>query len=208
MLTEFLSSYEDLQTFLQRERDNGKELSGITVLSRFSDFIDKLDNKHIIGVIHELYNKWPHVIRISELKRGAKRAIQRRYYSEIYRTDEIPQKVIDSDERCIVLMDLRDEKYVAPQPVHLKQFKPPKPKKIRERTSTPRVRKPRSMYADKVNDMSLEDLIKWSLEAGVPQERINKHKDKSIGLAKMNISNLLRHMLKKDPKNDDLLADQ
>jgi uncharacterized HAD superfamily protein len=52
-------------------------------------------------------------------------------------------------------------------------------------------------FSQKVKDMPLDQLISWAKELGIPDEKVAKHKDKPVGLAKMNISNLIRPKLKK-----------
>jgi DNA-binding transcriptional MerR regulator len=58
-------------------------------------------------------------------------------------------------------------------------------------------KKPKSEFAIKVAGMTLEQLIEWAKELEVPQEKIDQHKSKPAGLAKMNISNLIRSRIPK-----------
>jgi hypothetical protein len=56
--------------------------------------------------------------------------------------------------------------------------------------------KSKSEFATKVTSMTMEQIISWAREVGVPDEKITQHKDKPLGLAKMNLSNLIRSRLK------------
>ncbi len=69
----------------------------------------------------------------------------------------------------------------------------PKP----ESKPEPKPKKPKSEFAIKVSGMTLEQLIEWAKEVKVPQEKIDQHKSKSPGLAKMNISNLIKSRIPK-----------
>jgi hypothetical protein len=198
---DFLTSFDTLAESQRYPRDEDKSPNGLEVLTRFSRYVDGLDGKHVREMLHALHGKWAHTTNLDEVKRGVKRTIQRRFYVEIYGND-VPKSVVKADDRCLEALNLHDEPFVQKQPQHLKKFKPPQQKTSRERKEkTP---KPTSRFSLKVAGMTLEEVIQWAQEIGVPQERIDKHKDKSLGLAKMNISNLIKGKLRKDGKLGNL----
>jgi hypothetical protein len=64
-----------------------------------------------------------------------------------------------------------------------------------DRLTNRMLNKPKTYKDDiskKISELNLEQLLKWALELGVPQEKLDKHKDKPLGLAKMGIGNMIR----------------
>jgi hypothetical protein len=201
---EHFEDFKKFEEFFCPRKDSGKkkEVTPLALLIRASDFIEKLNSSGLVEVIHYFYNAWPHCRTRSGLVRGAKRAVQARFYEEFY-DREPSKKVLKADLAAKEELDLRDEKYVAPIPtgfkkgkvkMNKKEPKPPKPKKPE---------KPKTIFAIKVAEMDIGALIDWAKELGVLQEKIDKHKNKSLGLAKMNISNLIRGALRQKGTYDE-----
>lgn len=199
----FLLDFNSLKENLHYAHDKpNKTLSGTQILDRFSNYVNGLDNKSIREIIKLLFHKWSHNPRTTILKRSIKRSIQNRYYKEIYGF-EIPAHVQKTDDKCFEELILKDEPYTPPQPPQLKEFKPPKPQKQAKKKEKPP--KPTTKFSKKMQELDLPDVIKWAKEIGVPEDKIAKHKEKPLGLAKMNIGNLIRNKLRKDNKLGDLL---
>lgn len=200
---DFLTNFEALTESQRYPRDEDKVPNGLEVLTRFGNYVDGLDGKHVREMLHVLHGKWAHTTSVDEVRRGVKRAIQRRFYKEIYGND-VPESVVKADDRCLEALKLDDEPFVNKQPQHLKKFKPPKKNSQPAKEKPKKPPKPMSRFSLKVAGMTLEQVIQWAQEIGVPQERIDKHKDKPLGLAKMNISNLVKGKLRKDDKLGNL----
>lgn len=175
--------------------------TGIGILIRAGQNIEKLSQDGLIGLIHAIYKKWPHNTKKQFLIEAAKRAIQTIHYEKIYKV-EPGKAVIEANQKCLDMLSLCDT-IPSAKPVKI-------PKKIAigaemtkpeleaqpEKQKLPK--KAKNEFSAKVASMSLEDLIKWATEVGVPQENIDKHKAKPTGLAKMNISNMVRARVKKN----------
>lgn len=177
-----------------------KQISdGVGVLLRVGQNIEKLNKDGLIGLLHAIYKKWPLNANKAFLAHAAKRAIQAMHYQRIYKTTP-SRSVLEADQKCIDELHLSDEyledkpEKQEPQTAHVKITKTIKTTKQRtEKLMT----KPKNEFSAKVATMSLEELIKWAIEVGVPQGNIDKHKNKPTGLAKMNISNMIRARVKK-----------
>lgn len=198
-----LLKFETFVEFFRREKD-GDNLSGMILLLRFIEMIDRTQPKVIRSIVHTLTGKWPHVKDDNELKQGTKRIIQSRYYQELYHRP-IPDNVRTADQEMIERLLLRDVPYVAPQPEHLKKYKPPKPKPKADRPPRPKHVKPKTRFSLKVAKMSLEQVIDWANEVGVLSDKIDQHKAKPLGLAKMSIANLIKGELRRQKKLGDLI---
>lgn len=173
------AEFTEFETFQTRF---GKDGAGPT-LQRVGTAIENLPQWDLESLVHILYEKWPQNTAREILVAGIKRAIQTRFYQQLYHQE--PSS--DVLARNIVLtqhLNLTDTPYIAPEKSAVEEH----PKKKRS--------KPQTEFGQKISDMNLEQVINWALEAGVSQERIDKHKSKPLGLAKMNISNLIRGKLK------------
>lgn len=199
-------AYEEYQNYEDFKNAFGE---GFATIKKAGDTIDRLPDWDLENLIHLLYDKFPHLPegktkgardgRSETLRRGVKRAIQKRFYTQIYGHPPA-QSVFDRDAEAIMALNLSDVPYVPPQKViktpsivkteAILADSGPAPKR-------PRSEKPKSEFGAKVATMGLDDLIKWAHELNVPQENIDKHKAKPLGLAKMNISNLIRARLPK-----------
>jgi hypothetical protein len=155
----------------------------------------------ITEVIYKLYGKWPHCDNKDILVNGAKRAIQANFYAQFYRCE--PSKtVLDRNEKILNGLDLRD----TPRSENIKKkvtasIKQTERKQEKERIQQmPKEQRPKSEFSQQVATKSLEDVVKWAKELGIPQEKIDKHMSKPLGLAKMNISNLIKGQLNRNEK--------
>lgn len=184
METNFIKNFDDLMHLVN---DNGKNLASSEILHRFSDYVDSLTMKGLERLIYEIYNKWPHSRYKINLQNAIKRHVQTKFYKELYH-NEPPESVIKRNEACTSTLLLKDEACVFEQPEHLKEFKPPVHKKHKPGTSD---------LSIKISDMSLDELIKWAIDIDVPLEKIDKHRSKPVGLAKMNIGNIVKAHLRK-----------
>ena len=189
----FILSYDELIAFLRREPE--EKLHGLEILVRFGKYAQELDVKMLNKVIYMIYGKWPHTSSVEIRRRGIKRAIQSKYYQQIY-GNEITDSIKRYDEQCILdlqLEELEKEGIIEPELVSTS-----KPKK--KSSSQPKIKKPMTKFSKMIREMSLEQVISWAKKEGVTEEQINKHMNKSSGLAKMNISNLIRSRLIKSNK--------
>lgn len=172
---------------------------GIGVLLRAGQSIEKFNQDGLIGLLYTIYKKWPTNISKPILIRAAKRAIQTMHYERIYKRP--PSKtVLDTDQECIDLLKLADTRPVKTQAKERTTMMSNQADNVSNKPEVEKPKKvkpPKNEFSAKVAVMSLDDLIKWATEVGVPQENINKHKAKPIGLAKMNISNMIRARVKK-----------
>lgn len=169
-----------------------------TTLQAAGKAIDNLTQDELLELINIFTKMWPHNIYREYLTAAAKRLVQRRFYEQLYEKQP-SQDVLTSDAMFIKRLQLMDNKPDTSLPIKKEITKPPttpttpkEPKQKRE----PKPKKPISEFGQKVVVMDLNQLITWALEIGVPQERIDQHKSKPLGLAKMNISNLIRPKLK------------
>lgn len=188
-----LLTYETLTELLTTK--DGKKLSGCTLLQRLSQYIDSLNIDALHKLAHVLYRKWPHCQNKYIIAMGIKRALQTRYYTTIYNRDTIPNSVLKMDLKYKTDMKLHDQPYQKP----IKQ--PSKKSTIRQLKPKPNKPKPtRSInkFALEIKKMTLEQVVQWAVKLNISQDKINKHINKPLGLAKMNISNLIRNQLKRN----------
>lgn len=178
--------------------------------------IDDLPKWDLEPLVHLLYNKWPQMLDENILRIGIRRAVQARFYENLFGHPS-SESMKKRDEDAIANMCLYHTPYQPPPKPEKKAKRIIQTKegefnedverqkniKTSERLDSDKLteiakknQKPKSEFAEKVSSMTLEQLITWALEAGVPQEKIDKHKDKPTGLAKMNISNMLRARVK------------
>jgi len=187
MKIEILNNYDKLKEFCSKP-DDKQPPSGLTVLMRTTEYIDRLDEEKIKELIFMAYQKWPHTNCTDAIKRVSKRYIQRKYYQEIY-GKPISDKIIKEDEKHITAINLQEER---PEIANMtKQTK----------------KNHKTEFSRRISKMKLEQVIKWAQESGIPELSMKKHINKPIGLAKMNISNILRKELMKDGSNQHLWSD-
>jgi hypothetical protein len=134
--------------------------------------------------------------------------VQTKFYKDIYGI-EPKELILKYDKQAIELIGLSDEKPEWLKNVEKKavmKTKPPrqprpdkKPEPIKYESiqlspmpKPKKTHKPPDELAIKMKEMSLDELINYAKELGVTEDRIVKHKDKPIGLAKMNIGNMIR----------------
>lgn len=224
--------FVDYETF--RETFGGAQVPQIELFRRAGIRIEHLSLDGLIELVHLLYNLWPHTRNKYDLIHGVKRAVQTRFYVQIYGR-EPSQQMLKRDEKSRELLALSEEP--AEETKQAKKTTKKKKAGVMETkeegkqsepqnspavtptpapsvpvvqaatpeatgtpvtpTETPKVKKEKTEFSIKVSAMSLEDLIKWAQELGVEQAKIDRHKDKPLGLAKMNISNMVRARLEK-----------
>lgn len=180
---EAIVEYAEFTEFEAFQTRFGKDGVGPT-LQRVGTAIETLPQWDLENLVHILYEKWPQNTAREILIAGIKRAVQTRFYQQLYHR-EPSSDVLARNTVLIQHLNLRDTPYVAPEKQAVTEEHPKKKRS-----------KPQTEFGQKISDMNLEQVINWALEVGVPQERIDKHKAKPLGLAKMNISNLIRGKLK------------
>lgn len=210
----------ELEAFLDYDKFKqtfGNQNSIKDILEATGKVVDNMLQEELLDLINKQTGKWPHNLIREDLTTACKRMIQRKFYEQLY-GKKPSQDIIDRDEHFMKILNLQDTFPEKPKPKEKKASipKPPKPPKppmspmspispSPKPLQEPKPKKSVSEFGQKVINMNLEQLIAWALELGVPQERIDKHKDKSLGLAKMNISNLIRPKLpKEEPKEEPL----
>lgn len=169
--------------------------SPISSLIRSFKDIDNLTVEGLTELIFLLFNKYPKTRQIDILRHGAKRGVQIRHYEKIFK-NKPNNKLLAIDEGVISLLNLQDTvepsigssvEQVIEQVVE-KQEEKPKEKKVREYKEV----KPKSEFSTKIQTMSLEEVITWARKVGIPEDKIKSHSMKSLGLAKMNLANMIR----------------
>lgn len=201
----FFGAYDSFVRFFRGESD--KKFSGLELIDKFSKFVDNLTDVDVIRLLVYFYRKHP-VEGVSQdvLRMGAKRAIQTRFYKYLY-GKEMPPSIIDIDKIYCSKMgyiDVKvdeiisngnpaDDALLAPiteqfaqEPIIIK------PEKKNRKTK----------FSKKVKLMSTDELYDWAAELGISQEAIDKSKNKSRGLAKMYISNIIAVVLRKNAQLD------
>lgn len=209
-----LATFENIETI---RTTFGETECNIALLNRVSSYIDKLPLEDLTKLIYYLYGQWPSNKDKDVLINGAKRKIQTKIYKDLYQKEpnvDMVKRDADIKERLVLrdtpstttLEELTKKASDATQRRKLKK----KLKILREVENikngiievpaTPLPKEPTrkkdiSKESERIKASTVEELIQWALELGVPQDRINKHIGKSIGLAKMNIGNLIRGRL-------------
>ena len=193
------AEYLDFATF---QATFGTTIS-TSALTQASKAIDNLLKWDLENLVHLLYKKWPHNRDEKAWKLGVRRAVQARFYKEIYGHDP-SEAVLARNLEAEKLLQLSEE-----IPPETKIRKPPKEKKVKilgtesskviidEAASFPKPKKEKTEFSIKISGMTLEEVIKWATEVGVPADKIEKHQSKPLGLAKMNISNMIRAKVEK-----------
>ena len=173
-----------------------------SALTQASKAIENLPKWDLENLIHLLYKKWPLNRCEKDWVLGVRRAVQARFYKEIYGHDP-SEAVLARNLEAEELLQLSEE-----IPPETKIRKPPKEKKVKilgtesskviidEAASFPKPKKEKTEFSIKISGMTLEEVIKWATEVGVPADKIEKHQSKPLGLAKMNISNMIRAKVK------------
>lgn len=193
---EFLEWEQFLKAF-----DGKSPLATLTKAGRAIENLPKFD---LEPLVHLLYNKWPQNINEQVMKNGIRRAVQARFYEQLFH-HPASLSIKDRDEMAVAQLCLSDIPYEHPKKVE-KAERPqrvhkPKPEASPENqqagsmsTSVPpkKEKQPKSEFQEKVAGMSITELIAWAISLDIPAEKIDKHRDKPIGLAKMNISNMIR----------------
>lgn len=170
--------------------------SGSPITSLVLSFrdIDNLTVNGLTELIFLLFNKYPNTRYVDVLRHGAKRGVQIRHYEKVFGRKP-SDKLLATDERYTHLLDLQDMPYVEP-PVEKLEEKPKeeeKPKPIKEKKQREcKEDKPKTEFSAKIKVMPLDEVIKWAREVGVPDDKIQHHSSKSLGLAKMNLANMIR----------------
>lgn len=195
----FLLNYDELVSYLRKPDE---EIHGLEILERFGKYVDSLTPSILDSMVYLLYGKWPTVNSIVAKRRGIKRAIQTRYYTKVY-GHEIPQNVLNNDTKCAAELMLKEEKTLQEQPkMNQDDQNDQNDQKSTDSAESPKekIQKPKSKFSQKIHDMKLDEVIIWAKKEGITEEQIGKHKGKAVGLAKMNISNMLRNKLIKAGK--------
>ena len=170
-----LSEYLDFENFRTTFGAQG------AYLQNAARSIEKLNIDALRQLIYELFGMWAQTKDKQTLIAGVKRGIQTRYYKQLFGR-EPTEAILARDEevkKSLILKPMEVQMTEATTPVTPEGAKPEKPKQKTE-------------FALKVKACSLDDLIKWAIDVGVPQDKIDKHKSKALGLAKMNIANMIR----------------
>jgi hypothetical protein len=188
----FLDTYQNL-------KDQFKSNSALVLLSDITKFLATCNKDGLIQIVFKLYGKWPHANENEIIISGIKRAIQTKFYNEIY-GHQPSKRVLEDADAHMQRLDLHE----TPKPDKKVQIKKtqgqpqPQPKPKKERIEM--AKKPKDEFSQKVAGMNLDQVLAWAKEVGVPQEKIDQHKSKQLGLAKMNISNMIRARLKNKKK--------
>lgn len=198
--TEFL----DFDAFRKTFEVQG-EGSNICLIIRAKRDIEKRSVDSLLELFHALTGKWPLQTSKEVLVTTICRVIQTKFYSRLF-DKEPPEQILQADQGMLALVGLGDNKPVIlkPKPQQRKRCEMESAKETTQEETTQEetkekktTKKPKSEFSQKISTMSIEDIIKWAQELGVPAEKIDRHKDKPLGLAKMNLGNLIRPKLKK-----------
>lgn len=172
--------------------------------------IEGLTKEDLRGLVQLLYGKYARNEQRRILVAAAKRGLQARFYSQLYKhepTEDVIQRNEESEKTLDKLeVDFDEAVFDARKDArkrHKRTRRKKKVEQVMEKTRTvvqepraPRQKKQKSEFGVKVSGMTLEELISWAQEIGVSEERIKKYQGMPKGLAKMNISNLVKTKLK------------
>jgi len=199
--TEFL----DFDAFKKTFEAQGEGSSNICLIIRAKRDIEKRSVDSLLELFHALTGKWPLQTSKEALVTTICRVIQTKFYSKLF-DKEPTEQILQADQGMLALVGLGDNKPVIskqkPQPRKRCEMESEKEtaqeaKETTQEETKKTAKKPKSEFSQKISSMSIEDIIKWAQELGVPTEKIDRHKDKPLGLAKMNLGNLIRPKLKK-----------
>jgi hypothetical protein len=169
------NEYETWDAFQAAYTKNPSEGKVILIKRLISD-LQKWNNERLHKFLYKVYGKWPQTRIRTILIRGATRAFQTKFYQELYNMP-ISDLTKSEDEKAIRELRLGSKGIVMEVPTENGEKK---------------VKKFKNEFALKIGTMDITGIIAWAKSLGVPQEKIDKHKDKPLGLAKMNLGNLIR----------------
>jgi hypothetical protein len=175
MLFPEYESWELFKSSFQIKENEGK----YSLMSHMSKDIDKWSTERLLKFLHMVHGLWPQIRNRPMLSRGVKRAFQKKFYKEIYGNDPLPH------------IEINDEK--VKQELHLGTAGYEVTMNVESDGGIKIVKKTfKDDFAKKIGTLDLNGIITWAKEVGVSEDKINKHKDKPLGLAKMNLGNLIR----------------
>ena len=174
-----VEKFKDPETFFGEGR---RGIAYFTAMnSAFTQQTDIFTREKLSKIIFEFLGKWPYNGR-SQLAHAASSIVYYEHYEKAHKIKP-PASVVERSERYIRDLDLRDEE---------PQFEQPSKKRSKN--------KPVDELTEKLRDLSIDKILAWEKELGVPKEVIKKHQKlykKSPGLASMNIKNWIKKMIKK-----------
>jgi len=161
-----------------------------SMIRSFKD-IDNLTVEGLTELIFLLFNKYPGTGNIDLLRHGAKRGVQIRHYERVF-GNKPSEKLLTTDKDVISILGLQDAPYAEPLvTVEKPKEKKEKPKKEKKQRKCKDI-KPKTEFSAKIKVMSLEEVIKWAREVGIPDDKIQHYSSKPLGLAKMSLANMIR----------------
>ncbi len=193
----------------------------LQLLKLISVDIENSTSEELFKFIFFLFGKWPTCRNREMLVLAARRGIQAKYYVNFYDIDA-SKSVKEKDASAITAIGLSDvfptteelelkarstasasaKRKLRKQIKALKEVKAIKESPIEIlpiiQATKPKVPKSNLEVSEKIKTLELPAIIEWALQVGVPQENIDKHKNKSLGLAKMNLGNLIRGRVRKE----------
>lgn len=174
------NEYETWDAFQSAYTKNPSEGKLILIKHLIAD-LQSWNNERLHKFLYKVHGRWPQTRIKSALIRGATRAFQTKFYQELY-GKPISDTIKAEDEKAIKELQLGSKGIIMEVP-----------SESGEKTV---VKKFKDELSQKIGTMSIDDVITWAKNLGVPQEKIDKHKNKPLGLAKMNLGNLIRAKVK------------
>lgn len=175
------NEYENWESFRSTYAKNPKE-GNIVLIKHLASDLQNWNNDKLHKFLYMVYGQWPQTKLRAVLIRGVTRAFQTKFYMELY-GKPISDIIKIEDEKAIKELHLGSKGIIM--------------EVTNETTGEKVVKKFKDEFSQKLGSMKIEEIIAWAKEVGVSQEKIDKHKDKPLGLAKMNFGNLIRAKLKK-----------
>jgi len=168
--------FTELETYESFLSTYGNGSGGINAIVNFGVDLEKWSTERLSQFIFEAYGQYPSATK-QMMIRGIKRIAQTKFYKDIYGNDP-PNSVIETDEKVKLSLKLHNthEKEVGSMPIQ-------------------KVKQSKNEFSAKISSMSVDQIVEWARQLGVTEDKIIKHKDKPIGLAKMNIGNLIRNKI-------------
>jgi hypothetical protein len=169
--------FTELETYESFINTYGNRAGGVTALFNFGLDLEKWTHEKLSQFIFTAYGQYPSTSK-KVMIRGIKRIVQAKFYKDIYGNNP-PDSVKEADEKVKMSLGLHSNG------THKEE--------VRDMPTVKKTKQPKNEFSAKISTMSIDQIIEWARQVGVAEDKICKHKDKPVGLAKMNLGNLIRN---------------
>jgi hypothetical protein len=168
--------FTELETYESFLITYGNKAGGVTALFNFGLDLEKWSYDRLSQFIFTAYGQYPSTSK-KAIIRCIKRIIQAKFYRDIYGNNP-PDSVKEADEKVKMSLGLHNNGHR---------------EEVRDMPTVKKVQPKKNEFSAKISSMSIDQIIEWARQVGVAEDKICKHKDKPVGLAKMNLGNLIRN---------------